>query len=259
MSMGRDLRVLWHLALAPVRGETHAERLASFYAGQASDYDDFRRRLLYGREELLASLAVAPGSRWLDMGGGTGANLEHAPWRDTCADVTVVDLCEPLLEQCRRRVASRGWRNVAVVGGDATTHTANQPVDLVTFSYSLTMIPDWFAAIDRAYQNLRPGGQIAVVDFFVSRKYPEPAETRHGWFTRSLLPVWFATDNVHPSRDHIPYLRRRFEMVRLEERLAPIPYVPLWRAPYYLFVGRKGENSQAAAGLPSASSPAAAG
>ena len=58
MSMGRDLRVLWHLALAPVRGETHAERLASFYAGQASDYDDFRRRLLYGREELLASLAV---------------------------------------------------------------------------------------------------------------------------------------------------------------------------------------------------------
>ncbi|MFN6104254.1 MAG: class I SAM-dependent methyltransferase [Planctomycetaceae bacterium] len=259
MSMGRDLRVLWHLALAPVRGETHAERLASFYAGQASDYDDFRRRLLYGREELLASLAVAPGSRWLDMGGGTGANLEHAPWRDTCADVTVVDLCEPLLEQCRRRVASRGWRNVAVVGGDATTHTANQPVDLVTFSYSLTMIPDWFAAIDRAYQNLRPGGQIAVVDFFVSRKYPEPAETRHGWFTRSLLPVWFATDNVHPSRDPRPYLRRLFVLVRLEERLAPIPYVPLWRAPYYLFVGRKGENSQAAAGLPSASSPAAAG
>jgi hypothetical protein len=46
--------------------------------------------------------------------------------------------------------------------------------------------------------------------------------------------------------------------VRLEQRSAPMPYVPLWRAPYYLFVGRKGETAQAAAGLPSASSPAAA-
>jgi S-adenosylmethionine-diacylgycerolhomoserine-N-methlytransferase len=259
MSLGRDLRVLWHLALAPVRGGTHAERLASFYAGQAEDYDEFRRRLLHGREELLGSLQVPPGGRWLDMGGGTGANLDHAPWRDRCAEVTVVDLCEPLLAQCRRRVASRGWGNVSVVGGDATAYVAQSPVDLVTFSYSLTMIPDWFAAIDRAWQNLRPGGQIAVVDFFVSRKYPEAGQTRHGWFTRSLLPVWFATDNVHPSRDHIPYLQRRFETVRLEERLAPMPYVPLWRAPYYLFVGRKGETAQAAAGLPSASSPAAAG
>jgi S-adenosylmethionine-diacylgycerolhomoserine-N-methlytransferase len=259
MGWGRDLRVLWHLALAPVRGETHAERLASFYAGQADDYDDFRRRLLHGREALFHSLQVPPGSRWLDMGGGTGANLEQAPWRESCAEVTVVDLCEPLLEQCRRRVTNQGWRNVRVVGGDATEYTPSTPVDLVTFSYSLTMIPDWFAAIDQAWQNLRPGGQIAVVDFFVSRKYPEPGQVRHGWFTRTFLPVWFATDNVHPNRDHIPYLQRRFETVRLEERRAAMPYVPLWRAPYYLFVGRKGETTQAAAGLPSASSPAAAG
>ncbi|MFN7767743.1 MAG: class I SAM-dependent methyltransferase [Planctomycetaceae bacterium] len=158
MGWGRDLRVLWHLALAPVRGETHAERLASFYAGQAEDYDDFRRRLLHGREALFHSLQVPPGSRWLDMGGGTGANLEQAPWRESCAEVTVVDLCEPLLEQCRRRVTNQGWRNVRVVGGDATEYTPSTPVDLVTFSYSLTMIPDWFAAIDRAWQNLRPGG-----------------------------------------------------------------------------------------------------
>ena len=143
------------------------------------------------------------------------------------SEVTVVDLCEPLLAQCRQRIASRGWRNVGAIHGDATTHAAGTPVDLVTFSYSLTMIPDWFAAIDRAFNNLRPGGQIAVVDFFVSRKYPEPGQVRHGWFTRSWLPVWFATDNVHPSRDHIPYLQGRFETVRLEQRLAPMPYVPL--------------------------------
>ncbi|HBH53162.1 MAG TPA: SAM-dependent methyltransferase [Planctomycetaceae bacterium] len=258
MSFPRDLKVLWHLALAPVRGATHAERLSSFYAGQAADYDDFRRRLLQGREELLGSLSVAEGSAWLDMGGGTGSNLEQAPWLAGCRSATVVDLCRPLLEQCRLRIDRHGWSNVSVVEADATTYAAPAPVDLVTFSYSLTMIPDWFAAIDRAWHNLRPGGQLAVVDFHVSRKYPGAGLTRHGWLTRSLLPVWFATDNVHLSRDHIPYLQQRFETVRLEERLAPIPYVPFWKAPYYLFVGRKG-TVQAAAGLPSASSPAAAG
>ena len=53
------------------------------------------------------------------------------------------------------------------------------PVDVVTFSYSLTMIPDWFAAIENALRMLRPGGQIGVVDFYVSRKYP--AQPLHLW------------------------------------------------------------------------------
>ena len=37
--------------------------------------------------------------------------------------------------------------------------------DLVTCSYSLTMIPDWRRAIDVAYALLRDGGQMAVADF----------------------------------------------------------------------------------------------
>ena len=31
---------------------------------------------------------------------------------------------------------------------DATKYRPDEPVNVVTFSYSLTMIPDWFAAID---------------------------------------------------------------------------------------------------------------
>jgi S-adenosylmethionine-diacylgycerolhomoserine-N-methlytransferase len=77
------------------------------------------------------------------------------------------------------------------------------------------------------------------VDFYVSRKYVPADRVRHGWLTRSLIPVWFATDNVHPSRDHLPYLESRFETVRLDEDRAAIPYVPLLKAPYYRFVGRK--------------------
>jgi S-adenosylmethionine-diacylgycerolhomoserine-N-methlytransferase len=101
------------------------------------------------------------------------------------------------------------------------------------------MIPDWFAAIDQARTILRDGGTIGVVDFHVSRKYVPEGRTRHSWLTRSLIPIWFSTDNVHPSPDHLAYLTRHFERVSLDEGMAKLPYVPFLRAPYYRFVGRK--------------------
>ncbi|MCY2967997.1 MAG: class I SAM-dependent methyltransferase [Planctomycetota bacterium] len=259
MSLTSDLRVLWHLAFSPVRGKTHADRLDSFYQGQAGDYDSFRARLLKGREELISGLNPPVGATWVDFGGGTGANLEWAPWLSHCGKVQVVDLCAPLLEQCDKRIAARGWTQVETVHADATQYSPQEQVDLVTFSYSLTMIPNWFAAIDQAWRILKPGGRIGVVDFYASRKYLDVGQVRHSWFTRSIVPVWFATDNVHLSRDHLPYLNQRFERETQSEHLARIPYVPLLRAPYYLFVGRKGDGSQAAAGNPPASNPAAAG
>jgi S-adenosylmethionine-diacylgycerolhomoserine-N-methlytransferase len=113
------------------------------------------------------------------------------------------------------------------------------PVDVVTFSYSLTMIPDWFAAIDNALQMLKPGGVLGVVDFYVARKVPAAGTARHGWWTRTFWPTWFAMDNVFPSADHLPFLQRHFDVLHFEEHRAKVPYIPVIRVPYYLFVGRK--------------------
>src|SRR5262245_30830148 len=77
MSLTSDLRVLYHLALKPVRGKDHAARMESFYSGQAGAYDDFRKRLLKGRQELWNLIPPPAGGTWLDMGGGTGANLDY--------------------------------------------------------------------------------------------------------------------------------------------------------------------------------------
>jgi S-adenosylmethionine-diacylgycerolhomoserine-N-methlytransferase len=101
------------------------------------------------------------------------------------------------------------------------------------------MIPDWFAAIENALSILKPGGTIGVVDFYVSRKYASAGLTRHGWFTRTFWPTWFAMDNVYPSPDHVPFLHRHFDAIHFEEHRAKVPYLPLIRVPYYLFVGRK--------------------
>jgi len=225
--------------------------MESFYAGQAGAYDDFRKRLLKGRQELWTLIPRPPGGTWIDMGGGTGANLEYFQGQGTADEappeqlaglekIYVLDLSHSLLEIAKQRIAKSGWTNVETVEADATTfQPPTGSVDVVTFSYSLTMIPDWFAALENALSILKPGGTIGVVDFYVSRKYATSGLSRHGWWTRTLWPTWFALDNVFPSPDHVPFLHRHFDVLHFEEHRSKVPYIPLARVPYYLFVGRK--------------------
>ncbi len=241
MGLLADLKVLYHFAVKPVRGNDHAARLESFYAGQADAYDDFRKRLLKGRKELYEAIEPPSGAVWVDLGGGTGSNLEYFGQQlNRLNKVYVVDLSTSLLKVAARRAQEHGWDNVETVQADATQfQPPGQRADVVTFSYSLTMIPDWFAAIDNAYGMLRPGGTIGVVDFYVSRKYPATAHKRHSWLTRSFWPLWFASDNVFVSPDHVPYLHQRFDVVCFEEHACRIPYLWLMRMPYYMLIGKK--------------------
>lgn len=240
MSLAADLKILFHLAVSPIRGATHAERLESFYRGQADDYDAFRRRLLPGRRELWEALPAPAGGVWCDLGGGTGSNLEFLGSRLAELErVYVVDLATSLLDVARRRAGERGWSNIETVCADVCEFTPARPVDVVTFSYSLTMIPDWFAALERAWDLLRPGGWLGVVDFYVARKFPAAGRAAHAWGTRAGWPLWFAADNVHLSPDHLPFLSRRFEPVAVFEGRSCVPYLPGLRVPYYRFLGRK--------------------
>ncbi len=241
MAFLQDLRILYHLALRPVRGKDHAERMENFYSGQAAAYDDFRKRLLHGREELFQRIPFPEGGSWVDLGGGTGANLEFIADRvPRLEHAYVVDLATSLLQVADQRFQKNGWKHIAAIEADATRwQPPTGPVDVVTFSYSLTMIPDWFAAIENAMRMLKPGGVIGVVDFYVSRKHVAENMQRHGWFTRSFWPVWFANDNVFPSTDHLPFLKSHFETEWCCESRSKVPYIPFIRTPYYQFIGRK--------------------
>lgn len=241
MSFLADLRVLYSLTLKPVRGNDHAARMESFYSGQAEAYDDFRKRLLQGRQEMYSAIHPPAGAVWVDMGGGTGSNLEYLADRlSSLEKMYVVDLSRSLLEVAKKRSRERGWSNVQAIEADATLYQPPEaPVDVVTFSYSLTMIPDWFAAVENALSMLKPGGLIGVVDFYISRKFPRDGLKRHRGFTRGFWPLWFANDNVFPSPDHVPFLHRHFEPLAFEESLAKVPYIPFLRTPYYWFVGKK--------------------
>ena len=110
----------------------------------------------------------------VDLGGGTAFNvqsmLSYLPLECFRA-IYVVDLAKPLCEQAQRKVDTLpGWKGVVhVVHGDATTFippSSTSPdspesglgsVDLVTFSYSLSMMPPFLDAVDHAAALLKPG------------------------------------------------------------------------------------------------------
>jgi S-adenosylmethionine-diacylgycerolhomoserine-N-methlytransferase len=59
-----------------VQGSTQQERLESFYVSQADLYDSYRYRMLHGRLPMVRAMPAPKGGVWVDMGGGTGSNLE---------------------------------------------------------------------------------------------------------------------------------------------------------------------------------------
>ncbi|MCX7152742.1 MAG: class I SAM-dependent methyltransferase [Proteobacteria bacterium] len=235
----QDVRILRELLRGQAGNGTHAERLQRYYQPQAGHYDGFRERLLHGRRDLVELLSPPPGSTVVELGGGTGRNLEFfGPRMCSLGRVEIVDLCPALLEVARRRCAR--WPDVAcVVEADAATYRPARPADCVIMSYALTMMPDWRATLTNALSMLRPGGLIGLVDFYISAAAPALGRARHGAVARAFWPRWFAHDGVHLSAEHLPELIRLTDPVCCHERSSSVPYMPGLRVPYYLFVGRK--------------------
>jgi S-adenosylmethionine-diacylgycerolhomoserine-N-methlytransferase len=228
--LAADARILWRLLRGQPDGASHAERLEGFYAVQATRYDAFRARLLHGRAELIQALEIPAGARVVELGAGTGSNLDALA--QTCglerlAQVQLVDLCPSLLAVARQR--TRGLANVEVIAADAATWQPAQPVDRVFLAYSLTMMPDWRAVLANAQAMLAPGGRLGMVDFHL------PAS---GGLANRFWRHWFAHDGVHLSAEHVPALRAMLAETHYAELRARVPYLPGLRAPYYLFVGQ---------------------
>ncbi|MFM9967674.1 MAG: class I SAM-dependent methyltransferase [Burkholderiales bacterium] len=239
MNATAEWRTLLQLLRGQPRQGSHVERLHAFYAPQAQNYDSFRERLLQGRRELIERLDIQPGSSVVELGCGTGRNMEFFGER-LCAleRLTLVDVCQPLLQVARTR-ATQCPPVIDVIEADIETYKPEHPVDCVYFSYSLSMTANWKKTLYNAVRMLRPGGTLGVVDFFISDSRPPPGRTRHGWFSRQFWPRWFAHDGVRLSPAHLRELVACTDTLHLDERKASVPWIPGIRAPYYLYIGRK--------------------
>lgn len=237
--MKEEAKLLYHIVLAPNGGRTHAERMERYFGPQARGYDSFRLKLLQGRREMYDRMPTPEGGVWLEMGGGTGQCLEFLGDRiHRLEQVYLIDLSPSLLEVAEERARRHGWSNVKCLLLDASS--AALPVDradVATFSYSLTMIPDWFRAVDSVAGVLREGGTLGACDFYMARKHPQADAPHQSLASRLFWQLFFCGDDVFPNPDMLPFLQSRFDPVESTFGSGRVPYLPLW-APWFRFIGR---------------------
>lgn len=247
-SVKNDLQVLKAMWFNRVSGESHAERLEKFYSPQAHLYDGFRSKFLWAREPMLAACAARLQGMndlvWVDLGGGTGENIElMSKYMDLqkFSRIYIVDLCSSLCQQARQKVISKDWENVTVIEGDACQFRIpdNDTAQLVTFSYSLSMIPPFHAVIDRAISYLDPdNGLLGVADFYVSGKHDYPMR-QMPWAVRFFWRSIFDTDGIDLGPERRSYLDHQLSRVWELNDEGTIPWVPPFlKAPWYAWVGR---------------------
>jgi ubiquinone/menaquinone biosynthesis C-methylase UbiE len=101
----------------------------------------------------------------LEIGCGTGRNL--ALLREAVgADGVVIgiDASEGMLAQARQLVRRHDWKNVRLIQQDAAGLDLEDPVDAVYFSLSYSVLPDREPVLLKAWETLRSGGRLVIMD-----------------------------------------------------------------------------------------------
>lgn len=154
---------------APDRKRAHVRRLFSTIADR---YDLITVLLSYGQDarwkrRLVASAAVRPGERCLDLACGTGDLAFGLARRG--ARVVGLDITPRMLELAAARQGAQPLpieHQVRFVLGDmGALPSLDGRFDVVTTGYGLRNVPDLGTAVDEIVRVLRPGGRLLSLDF----------------------------------------------------------------------------------------------
>lgn len=177
------------------------------------------------RAAAVDALALEPGDTVLEMGVGTGANLEllvDAVGPD--GRVVGVDLSPEMLAQARERVDAEGWANVDLVQADLTTYSFPRGLDGVISTFAIMLVPAYDDVIARATAALAPGGRIAILDF------KEPGWP--DWAIKAYLPLVRLFGGALAMTDRHPW-------EAIEDALGDVDREELYMGGVFLAVGEK--------------------
>jgi S-adenosylmethionine-diacylgycerolhomoserine-N-methlytransferase len=105
------------------------------------------------------------------LGCGTGRNLIAAARAYPQAELFGFDISEEMLKTAKTAVSRAGLTDrIHLAQGDATQSDpaaafGRDAFDRVYFSYALSMIPPWRAALARGFALTDSGGRFSVIDF----------------------------------------------------------------------------------------------
>lgn len=180
---------------------SHAALMDRTYRHQRRIYDVTRAFYLLGRDHMIARLDVPKGGTVLEIACGTGRNLDHIAKRYPGAALYGLDISDEMLRSARAKLGGRA----TLAQGDACAFDPEAlfgvaRFDRIVFSYCLSMIPDWQAALGLAMDQLTDQGSVHLVDFGRQHRLPG--------FARSGLNAWLARFHVTPRHDLSAVLTR---------------------------------------------------
>ena len=154
-----------------------------FYDRFAGIYDFvFNGVFQPGRLEAVRAMNLEPGQRVLEVGVGTGLNLELYP---RGIRVLGVDISLPMLREARERQQNRPpAADVQLARMDALRLALpDDAFDVVYAPYVVTVVPRPRQVVAEMARVCRPGGRVVIVNHFGSSKKPVR------WFEKRLTPL----------------------------------------------------------------------
>lgn len=203
--------------------EQTIQNLQFYYRFHSVIYDLTRWTFLFGRRRIITKYLDENSKmdRILEVGCGTGINLQYLQKKYPDAELTGVDISEDMLRKARKK--NRRFKKPAHLMGTYYQEELfpGRHFNLVLFSYSLSMMnPGWYESLQYAHQHITQGGLIAVVDFM---------RTDHPAFKK-----WMGINHVRMDDHLLPVLNQFFKPIHCDAKKA---YGGWWE--YLIYVGRK--------------------
>jgi len=186
--------------------ENQRERLNNLYRFQRHFYDLTCLFFLFGRDDLLRRMDVLPGERVLEIGCGTGRNLLKLAQLQPEAKIYGLDASDEMLKTAGANLdAHNKQKDIVLQQGLAEEFNFRQsfylrePFDKIFISYSLSMFPQWQKAILNALENLKPEGDLYILDFW-------DGAGLSSWFV-GLRAWWLSLFKVYYRPEFLEFLK----------------------------------------------------
>lgn len=117
------------------------------------------------REKAAVHLELSRGDSVLEIGCGTGRNFPYL--RDAVGPkgrIYGVDISPRMLRKAQELRDANHWLNIELSECDAADYTAPTSLDGVLFSLSYNTMPYHRTVLHRAWEQLRPGGRLVIMD-----------------------------------------------------------------------------------------------
>jgi ubiquinone/menaquinone biosynthesis C-methylase UbiE len=160
-----------------------------------------RRGMRRRREELLAAAA----GRVLEIGAGTGLNLEHYP---AGAELVLTEPVGGMRARLQDRVADSGRAAEVVDAGADALPFADATFDVVVSTMVLCTVPDQEAALREIRRVLRPGGRLLFIE------HVRASTPARAWVQDRVNRPWRAfAEGCECNRTTLSAIRRHFTVI----------------------------------------------